>query len=144
LKPPFGRVKQAGTISANRIRKKQNMKTRVGIFEDDKADQFLYQHLFEKMNPGLEGIFFKNIDEGIEAAMKGSFDVVIIDIHYYGDNVGLEILQKLKRASSREFIAIAVTPLLQEGDLERTLEAGFSICLEKPMAFEMLKEGKAI
>ncbi len=52
--------------------------------------------------------------------------MVIIDVHFHGDNTGFDILQKLRIASPREFIAIGVISLLQEGDLERILAAGFA------------------
>ena len=118
------------------------MKTRVGIFEDDRADQFIYQQLITKTSLAVEPIFFQSIDEGIEAARKGLFDVVAINIHHYGHNMGLDILQKLRRESKEPFIAIAVTPLLLDGDLERILAAGFVLCLEKPQVFEALGKGK--
>jgi CheY-like chemotaxis protein len=118
------------------------MKTRVGIFEDDRADQFIFQQLITKTSPAIEPIFFRSIEEGIEAARKELFDVVVINIHYYGDNIGLDILQRLRRESKVPFVAIAITPLLLDGDLERILAAGFALALEKPQAFEALGKGK--
>jgi CheY-like chemotaxis protein len=128
----------------NTASKNVTMKTGVGIFEDDKIDLFLYQQTLEKMNPMFDGIFLKNMEEGIEAASKGLFEILIVDVHFFGDNIGLDILQRLRRASPKEFIAIAVTPMLQEGDLERILAAGFNLCLEKPYAFEVLSSGKSL
>lgn len=109
------------------------MKTSVGIFEQNRTDQFLYKKWMENINRDLEPLFFENVNDGIAAAQKGTFDIVVIDIHFNGNHTGFDILQKLRIASPKEFVAIGVTALLQEGDLERVLAAGFAICLEKPL-----------
>ena len=36
--------------------------------------------------------------------------------------------------------AIAMTSLLQEGDIEKTMAAGFGLCLENPVALTKLEQ----
>jgi hypothetical protein len=40
----------------------------------------------------------------------------------------------LKKVTRRNILAIAVTPFLQEGDVEKIIGSGFSMCLEKPVS----------
>jgi CheY-like chemotaxis protein len=36
-------------------------------------------------------------------------------------------------------IAIAITSLLQEGDVEKIIRGGFSMCIEKPVSIDALQ-----
>ena len=47
----------------------------------------------------------------------------------------LDILNKLKKASTHKTTIVAMTALLQRGDIERILNSGFHMCIEKPVVF---------
>jgi len=111
-------------------------KTVVAVFEDDPIDLFLYEKLFERLSDKMTCLYVRTLED--QALLSGhlEFDMAIIDIHFWGNNVGLSILSKLRNSAGRDFIAIAITPLLQEGDLELIMSAGFDLCVEKPVIFQ--------
>jgi CheY-like chemotaxis protein len=109
-------------------------KTVVAIFEDDLVNRFIYERLFS-LKPYLEVHIFENIEAGIAAAKHTPFDVVFVELHFWENFGGIGIMNKLKTISSPEVIYVAMTSLLQQGDLERVLSSGFTMCMEKPIAF---------
>jgi CheY-like chemotaxis protein len=113
-------------------------KTVVAIFEDERVDRFVYEKLFKSFADRIELHVFDNPEKGIAKAIDTNFDVVFIDIHFWDNFGGIPILNKLKKITNNQFIAVAMTSLLQEGDLEYIIKAGFSVCLEKPIAFETI------
>lgn len=108
-------------------------KTVVAIFEDDPVDIFLYRKLYAPMQDKVECLYFETLQDGLNMAEHVKFDVVVIDIHFWGNNMGIAILKKLREVCSNDLIAIAVTPFLQEGDLELIMSSGFTLCVEKPI-----------
>jgi CheY-like chemotaxis protein len=114
--------------------------TVVAIFEDDKINCFIHEKLFNFIKAPIECHLFDNPEKGYETAQHLEFDVVFIEIHFWGANLsGVDILQKLRVIQPKNFIAIAMTSLLQEGDLEKILDAGFNLCVEKPLIFTDIK-----
>lgn len=110
-------------------------KTVVAIFEDDVVNRFIYERLFTQRKEEIELYVFDDPDKGIEMAKTKNFDVVFIEVHFWENFGGISILQKLKSASSPQMISIAMTSLLQKGDLEHILSSGFTLCFEKPVVF---------
>lgn len=110
-------------------------KTVVAIFEDDIVNRFLYERLFTQRKDDIELYVFDNPEAGIEMAKTVNFDVVFIEIHFWEDFGGISILQKLKKVAPPQMISIAMTSLLQKGDLEFILASGFTLCFEKPVVF---------
>jgi CheY-like chemotaxis protein len=113
-------------------------KTTVAIFEDDQINRFIYEKLFEQIESDVHIHVFDNPEKGIAQAQQTPFDVVFIEIHFWKNFGGVSILDRLKEASSNQMLAVAMTSLLQEGDLEKITSSGFAICLEKPIAFEKI------
>jgi CheY-like chemotaxis protein len=113
-------------------------KTVIAIFEDDKVDRFVYRKLFQGFEDRIDLFVFDNPEKGMAMATNIQFDVVFIDVHFWDNFGGLSILKRLKEISQNDFIAVAMTSLLQEGDLEQAMQAGFSMCLEKPISFQTL------
>jgi CheY-like chemotaxis protein len=111
---------------------------RIGVFESDLADQFLYKQAFLNRHDPVEFSFFKNLREATVVVADGQVDILIIELHYLSSNMGLDIVKKLREVAPFNFTAIAVTSLLQEGDLERIFKGGFHACVEKPFIFEQL------
>lgn len=112
----------------------------VGIFEDDEINRFIYRNILKSKKDEVEVHVFADPERGLEAAQKTPFDIVLIESHFWGRNFfGISILEALKQASPKGFTAIAITSLLQEGDAERLTRAGFTLCLEKPLSFEIVE-----
>jgi CheY-like chemotaxis protein len=112
----------------------------IGVFVDDKIERTLYERAFERLEHRVQGYVFSNPEEGISFSRELSFDIVFIELHFWGENYGgISILEQLRKTSDRNIIAIAITPLLQGGDLEHVTAAGFTMCMEKPLSFDTLK-----
>jgi CheY-like chemotaxis protein len=112
--------------------------TVVAIFEDDQTNQFVYEKIFAQHESSIQVYIFNTPEEGLEMAKQIQFDVVFIEIHFWESFGGISILNTLKNMSQEYIIAVGMTSLLQEGDLERAVSAGFAICLEKPIAFQQI------
>lgn len=111
-------------------------KTTIAIFEDDQINRFIYEKLLSQMKSDAQVYLFDNPENGIEMATHVQFDVVFIEIHFWENFGGISILNKLKKATKKDMLAVAITSLLQQGDLEKITAGGFSMCLEKPIAFQ--------
>jgi CheY-like chemotaxis protein len=112
----------------------------VGVFVNDKVEHFIYAKNIERLGSRTECHFFTNLHDGVPSAIHHAFDVVVIDLHFSGENFGgISILKHLKDRSDKKMLAVAITPLLQKGDLETVMDAGFSFCIEKPVAYEALE-----
>jgi DNA-binding NtrC family response regulator len=110
-------------------------KTVIAIFEDDEVNRFIYARLFHLHQGEVDVHIFGNPNQGYAAAKVIEFNVVFIEVHFWKNYGGIDILTKLKEVSAPGMIAVAMTALLQQGDLENIMSAGFSMCLEKPVAF---------
>jgi CheY-like chemotaxis protein len=85
----------------------------------------------------VEGHVFTNPEEGIMAASVIDFDIVFIEIHFWGENFGgISILQQLKNVSRKNVLAIGITSFLQDGDVEKIISSGFTMCIEKPVSLD--------
>ena len=120
------------------VEQKTMKKTTVAIFEDDHTNRYIYDQLFKRLSSGVEIHVFDNAEKGIAMARERNFDVVFIEIHFWENFGGVSILNRLKEASSNPMLAVAMTSLLQNGDLETITSSGFAMCLEKPIAFDRI------
>lgn len=109
-------------------------KTVVGIFEDEIVNRYIYERLL-RFRDDLEVHIFDTIEKGIELMKTTAFDVVFIEAHFRSNFGGIDILNLARSAACNSPSYIAITSLLQRGDLERLLTAGFLMCLEKPIVF---------
>lgn len=110
-------------------------KTVVAIFEDDLVNRYIYEKMF-RVREDITLHIFDHPEKGIEAFKTTSFDVVFIEAHFRENFGGLRILETLRPVSGNQTVFIAITSLLQKGDLERLMGAGFMMCLEKPIVFD--------
>lgn len=108
-------------------------KARIAIFEDDVVNRFLYHRTLEKSGQIFQ--IFDHPYKDIKAGEVFPFDVIFIEVHFWSDQGGLEILERLKPMVAPNSIFIAMTSLLQRGDIERFMAAGFTLCMEKPIVF---------
>lgn len=106
----------------------------IAIFEDDPINKFVYERTLQRRED-IEVKIFDHPENGIAAAKETHFDIVFIEIHFRGPFEGLSIIEALKKVCDKDTVFIATTSFMQQGDLEATLDAGFSACLEKPIVF---------
>jgi CheY-like chemotaxis protein len=115
-------------------------KLTVAIFEDDEVNRFIYRNILKSRKDEVDVHVFADPEKGLEVAQTIPFDIVLIESHFWGRNFfGIYILNELKKLAPKGFTAIAITSLLQEGDVERLTRAGFTMCLEKPLSFEIVE-----
>jgi signal transduction histidine kinase len=77
-----------------------------------------------------------NVRSAMEAAVRNSFDLVISDIAL-PDGSGLDLMMQLRVIS--KIPGIAISGFGNNGDIERSLHAGFSEHLTKPIKLENLE-----
>ncbi|HEY0655674.1 MAG TPA: response regulator [Chryseosolibacter sp.] len=109
-------------------------KTLVAIFEDDLVNRYIYEKMF-RQREDITLHIFDHPEKGIQAFKETPFDVIFIEAHFRENFGGIGILKQLKPLVGSHTVFIAMTSLLQKGDLERLMGAGFMMCLEKPIVF---------
>lgn len=114
-------------------------KIRIGIFEGEKVNHFIYDKILEQHGEA-QFFLFDTPEKGFSVAENIHFDIVFIDLHFWGQNFsGINILQKLKETDPSNMVTIAITPMLQDGDLQRAFSGGFGMCIEKPLALNTIE-----
>jgi CheY-like chemotaxis protein len=114
--------------------------TVIGVFVNDTIEKSIFENAFQRLEHKVDGHVFTNPESGLTQARNLEFDVVFIEIHFWGENFGgISILQQLKMVSRKRIIAIAITSFLQEGDIEKIINSGFAMCIEKPVSIEALQ-----
>jgi CheY-like chemotaxis protein len=111
------------------------MKTTVAIFEDDAVNRFLYQRSLERLKHNVDYWIFDNPEKGIQFASQQAFNVIFIEVHFWENFGGIRILKKLQALCPPSTIFVAISSLLQDGDAEKLMAEGFTMCMEKPLAF---------
>lgn len=107
----------------------------IAIFETDPLNRFIYQKMLDPQQDKASFYIFNTVEEGLEKAPLLDFDVAFIDMHLRGEFFGgISVLKRLKAISSKTSM-IAMTTLIQQGDLERAKSGGFIKCIEKPLPF---------
>lgn len=109
-------------------------KTTVAIFEDDLVNRYIYEKMF-KTREDIDLLIFDNPQKGYEMLKGTRVDVVFIEAHFHENFGGIKILRELRSGITSNPVYIAITSLLQKGDLELLVDAGFVMCLEKPIVF---------
>jgi CheY-like chemotaxis protein len=118
----------------------------IAIFEDDHVNRFIYERIFQGRNDVTIHIF-DTAEKGIAKASETPFDVAFIEIHFWGNFGGLDILNRLRKVLTSKTTFVAMTALLQRGDIERILNSGFHMCIEKPVIFsemDLLKMNRVV
>jgi CheY-like chemotaxis protein len=126
----FDELAQMMGVSNHTVMKR----TQVAIFEDDTVNRYIYERMFRDRED-ISLSVFDQTEAGIQKLKHTAFDVVFIEAHFRQNFGGIEILERLRSALPEPPICIAITSLLQKGDLERLMGAGFMMCLEKPIVF---------
>ena len=110
------------------------IRNRVLVVDDDELMTRLTKVLLEKLNADVEVAF--DGAEGVEKAMKGIFDLVLMDIEMPKMD-GIEATKQLRQRGYSGVI-MAATAHTQPEDRQRCLEAGCDDFLPKPIMEDKL------
>ena len=102
---------------------------RVLVVEDSEDIQLLISY-FLKRNGAIVTLAKDGV-EGVELAMKGPYDVVLMDIQMPRMD-GFEAIENLRSRGFHKAV-IALTAHAMEEDRQQTLRAGFTTHLSKPI-----------
>lgn len=108
------------------------------LFEDHHPDRFIFEKIFETL--GFESYqIFEDPESGLDVARREQVDVVIIPIHFWGPNYGLEILRRWKQYCVNQPMFIGSTALIQLEDKD-LLTKGFDRLCQKPGLFSIVQQ----
>lgn len=106
--------------------------------EDDPANRILVRRVLEA--EGYRVLEAENGIRGLEIAQREQLGAILVDIHM-PDMDGFEVMARLRTIPrSASVPIIALTAMVMKGDRERTLQAGCSGYIEKPIDVDLLPE----
>ncbi len=101
------------------------------VVEDNETNMYLCCRILK--SSGYEVIEARTGEEGVELAIKEKPDLIIMDIQLPGID-GYEATKRLRKSEAdREIPIIALTSYAMAGDREKSLAAGCTGYLEKPI-----------
>jgi len=104
--------------------------------EDDPANRILVRRVLEA--EGYRVLEAENGLQGLEIAQSEQLGAILVDIHM-PDMDGFEVMTQLRSMPMTASVpVIALTAMVMKGDRERTLEAGCSGYIEKPIDVDLL------
>lgn len=107
----------------------------IGVFENDSINRFIYKRMVKLQPNTVDAHIFENHNEGIEKVQEINPDILFVDLHMHGEHLGgIEWLRSMKLVLPHTRF-VAMTTLLQHNDKETALNAGFTMCVEKPLPF---------
>jgi CheY-like chemotaxis protein len=110
-------------------------KLSIAIFEEDPINRFIYQKMLQPHLDKASIYIFDRPEVGLELGETLNFDIAFIDMHLKGECFGGLSLSKKLKSISDDTKLVAMTTLIQHGDLEQVASNGFMKCLEKPLPF---------
>ena len=106
--------------------------------EDDPANRILVRRVMEAQ--GYRVLEAENGIQGLEIAKREHVGAILVDIHM-PDMDGFEVMARLRTMPQTASVPmIALTAMVMKGDRERTLEAGCSGYIQKPIDVDLLPE----
>jgi two-component system cell cycle response regulator DivK len=107
------------------------MKIKILIIEDNEQNMYLLTYILE--NHGYHVIQAREGDEGVRLANQQKPDLILLDIQLPVKD-GYVVAQELRENQALQNVPIvAVTSYAMPGDRERTLAAGCTGYIEKPI-----------
>ncbi len=107
------------------------MKAKVLIIEDNEQNMYLLTFLLNRH--GIEVLQARDGREGIDTAVAQNPDLILLDIQLPGMD-GYSVARELKSIKAMEGVPIvAVTSYAMVGDREKTVAAGCTGYIEKPI-----------
>jgi two-component system cell cycle response regulator DivK len=106
--------------------------------EDDPANRILVRRVMEAH--GYRVLEAENGMQGLEIAQREQVGAILVDIHM-PEMDGFEVMARLRAIPQAASVPIiALTAMVMKGDRERTLEAGCSGYIQKPIDVDLLPE----
>jgi two-component system cell cycle response regulator DivK len=106
--------------------------------EDDPANRILVRRVMEAQ--GYRVLEAENGMRGLEIAQTERLGAILMDIHM-PEMDGFEVMAHLRATPATASVpVIALTAMVMKGDRERTLEAGCSGYIQKPIDVDLLPE----
>ena len=106
--------------------------------EDDPANRILVRRVMEAQ--GYRVLEAENGMQGLEIAQREHVSAILVDIHM-PEMDGFEVMARLRAMPQTASVPIiALTAMVMKGDRERTLEAGCSGYIQKPIDVDLLPE----
>ncbi|MEZ4749530.1 MAG: response regulator [Bdellovibrionota bacterium] len=102
--------------------------------EDDADIQNLIRHYLNLA--GINCACAKNGIEGVEKALRGNFDLILMDVQMPLLD-GNESIRKLRQVGCNTPI-VSLTARVMRGETQTVLDSGASACLAKPFTFDQL------
>jgi len=137
----LGRPAEPGQVPLTRHTLDQSRRSlRVLLAEDNAVNRKLAIRLLEKQGHAVT--VAGDGEEAVEAAGKGGFDVILMDVQMPRMS-GLEAaaaIRKLERATARHVPIVAMTAHAMRGDQERCLESGMDGYITKPIQPDRMME----
>ena len=117
--------------------RERQVAARVLVVEDNAVNRRLVQRMLEKLGCTVE--VAEDGAQGLEAAIRGRFDLVLMDWQMPGMD-GLETTRRLKAQwpPGRQVPVVALTANAMEGDRAACLDAGMCDYLTKPLRMSAL------
>ncbi|MBB6283910.1 hybrid sensor histidine kinase/response regulator [Geobacillus subterraneus] len=124
-------------VNQERLLKLGNKK--ILYIEDHVSNLKLLEHILKPF-PNLLLTFAHNGSEGLQKAISGRFDLIVIDIHLpdISGYTVLEMLQSDERTKHIPVIALSANAVTKE--IERALQAGFTDYMTKPLEVNVFLE----
>ena len=123
-----------------RVRRGQDIKTKILVVEDDEVSRFYLLNILKKRFQKL--IFAENGEKALNLYKSESPDFILMDIRLPDIN-GLDIVKKI-RENDQKVKIIAQTAYVMSGDRENARQAGCNDFITKPVKAELLFEKLSI
>lgn len=108
------------------------------VVEDNEKNMYLISFIIGKMGHGV--IQAETVEDGVDAAMRESPDLILMDIQLPGID-GLETTRRIRELGCCAGTPIiAITSFAMTGDRERLMAAGCNGYIEKPINPETIME----
>jgi len=104
---------------------------RILVVEDNETNMYLISFILKSR--GYEIIEAKSGEEGVDIAVKERPDLILMDIQLPGID-GLDATKRIRKSkAAREIPIVALTSYAMTGDREKSLSAGCTGYIEKPI-----------
>ncbi|MCK5675045.1 MAG: response regulator, partial [Spirochaetales bacterium] len=107
------------------------------VVEDNVTNQKVIEAALKRL--GYQVQIEESGREGINAAKKNEFDLILMDIQLPGLD-GVETMKLIRKEGKKEIPIVAITAYAMKGDMEKFISEGFDGYISKPIVIEKLKE----
>lgn len=116
----------------------ENSRVRILAVEDNPDTQTLLRYL---LRPRFDVCLVSHVQDAIDAADGGVFDVFVLDINLGEQRTGIDLLHRLRTIPAyKDTPALALTAYAMPGDRDRFLKEGFNAYVSKPFTRNELFE----